>query len=261
MLSLGFSPCPNDTFIFEAIVNQRIDLEGLDFRFVIADVEELNRKALQAELDVSKISFGIYHELQKNYTLLNSGAALGENCGPLLVSKLNYCLDDLPSLKIAIPGIHTTANLLLKILFPKAVNKVEMIFSSIEEAVLEGKADVGLIIHESRFTYAQRGLRLLADLGKYWESRTGTPTPLGGIVARSSIVPETIQTIDRVIHRSLEFAFANPDAGWDFIKQHAQETDDEVIRRHIDLYVNHYSLDLGERGRAAVRCLLEKTVV
>jgi 1,4-dihydroxy-6-naphthoate synthase len=257
-LTLGFSPCPNDTFIFEAIVKKRIELEGLDFEFIIADVEELNRRGLHAGLDITKISFSAYLQIVTDYVLLNSGSALGENCGPLLVSKKDYCIDELDKLRIAIPGHHTTAYLLLRLLFPKAVNVEEMLFSDIEQALLEEKTDVGLVIHESRFTYSQKGLRLIADLGKFWENKTGTPLPLGGIIARRSLPVEVIAKVDRLIRRSVEFAFANPDVGWDFIKSHAQETDNEVIRKHIGLYVNQFTLDLGSKGKSAIETLFNK---
>jgi 1,4-dihydroxy-6-naphthoate synthase len=257
-LSLGFSSCPNDAFIFEAIVNRRIDLQGLEFEFRIADVEELNRAAFAGEPDITKVSFAAFLNLAKDYFLLDAGAALGERCGPLLVTKREYAPGDLPGLRIAIPGKNTTANLLLSLLFPAAVNKTEMIFSAIEDAVLEDRVDVGLIIHESRFTYAAKGLHKLADVGDLWESRTGTLVPLGGIIMKRSLPKEIQAKVNQILRASVEFAFANPRVGWEFIKTHAQSTADDVIQQHIDLYVNKHSVDLGQEGRKSVLRLMQE---
>ena len=255
---IGFSPCPNDTFIFDALVNRRINVNGFQFETYISDVEDLNRKAFITELDVSKLSFGTYLKLVKDYILLDSGSALGHNCGPLLIAKTEYSLDDLPNLRIAIPGIHTTANLLLGFASPLSKNITEMLFSDIEQAVLDDRVDVGLIIHESRFTYAQKGLKKLADLGEFWEGSTGFPIPLGGIFVKRSIGRERIRKINKLIRESIEFAYANPTEGWSYIKNWAQETADDVIRKHIDLYVNDYSISLGKEGRNAIEVLFAK---
>lgn len=257
-LSLGFSSCPNDAFIFDAIVNQRIDLQGLTFDFHITDVEALNRAAFAGELDITKISFAAFLGLAKTYVLLDAGAALGERCGPLLVSKRLFSLDKLKDCHIAIPGKNTTANLLLSLLFPEALDKEEMIFSAIEDSVLNEKTDVGLIIHESRFTYEAKGLMKLADIGDLWEAKTGTLVPLGGIIMKRSLPGDIQHKMNQILKDSVRYAFDHPDEGWDFIKNLAQSTSDEVIRQHIDLYVNSHSLDLGDDGRAAIlRLMLE----
>ena len=251
-LTLGYSPCPNDTFIFDAMVHGKIDGEGLEFEVVHADVEELNRRAFSAELDITKLSYHAFAHLTADYILLRSGSALGNNCGPLLVAARNIDKTEVENLSIAIPGKYTTANFLLSFAFPEAKNRLEMIFSDIEAAVLENKVDLGVIIHENRFTYFERGLHKVMDLGEHWEKTTGLPIPLGGIVARRGFDKELLQKINRVLRRSLEYAFANPDASRDYVCAHAQEMSYEVMQQHIQLYVNQYSLDLGEKGIAAV---------
>jgi 1,4-dihydroxy-6-naphthoate synthase len=255
-LSLGFSPCPNDCFIFDAMIHGRIDTEGLTFKVIMEDVETLNQKAFRAELDITKLSYHAYAYLTGPYQLLSSGSALGRSCGPLLIAKAPMTIES--STKVAIPGKYTTANFLFSIAFPEAKNKTEMLFSEIEEAVLSGKADAGLIIHENRFTYAEKGLVKLVDLGEYWEKETHAPIPLGGIVTRRSLPEELKKKIDRVIRRSVEYAFHHPDASRSFVKQHAQEMSEEVMMKHIQLYVNDFSIDLGTEGRRAVRLLFEK---
>jgi len=257
-LSLGFSPCPNDTFIFDALVHNKIDTEGLEFEYFMADVEELNQKALKSLADVSKVSFHAFLFLRKNYTLLNSGSALGENVGPLLISKKKYSLNEIDDLKIAIPGKLTTANLLLKIVAPNALNKTEMVFSEIENAVIENKFDAGLIIHENRFTYQKKGLNKIVDLGEYWEKLTNSPIPLGGIIAKKSLTENTIEKLNRIIKRSVLFAMKNPESSKDFVKQNAQEMADDVIEKHINLYVNNYTIELGDRGKKAINTLIQK---
>ena len=258
-ISLGFSSCPNDTFIFDAMIHGKIDTEGLSFDLIIEDVEELNRRAFNAELDITKISFNAYTHLLDNYILLDSGAALGENCGPLIISKSDISMDDLQDKVIAIPGKNTTANLLMSLAFPKHTNKREMLFSDIEKAIIDGDVDAGLIIHESRFTYQEKGLKKSLDIGEFWESTTGTPTPLGGIIARRDMGEELIQKVNRVLKRSVEFAFANPKSGFDFIRQHSQEMSEDVMYKHIGLYVNDYSLDLGEKGKMAIERLFDES--
>ncbi len=257
-ISLGFSSCPNDTYIFDAMIHGKIDTEGLEFELFIGDVEELNRKAFHNELAITKISYNAYTRLTNNYILLDSGSALGENCGPLIIANKQFDIKDLASKTIAIPGINTTANLLLSVAFPEAKNKVEMIFSDIEKSVINGSVDAGLIIHESRFTYEEKGLKKIIDLGTYWEDLTHTPTPLGGIIAQRNLGDALLQKINRVLKRSVQFAFDNPKSGLDFIRQHSQEMSEEVMYKHIGLYVNNYTLDLGEAGRKSVETLFNK---
>lgn len=256
-LTLGYSPCPNDTFIFDAMVHGKIDTESLEFEVQLADVEELNRKAFNAELDITKLSYHAYAHLTEKYILLRSGSALGNNCGPMLVASSEIQKEKVDALKIAIPGKYTTANFLLSYAFPKAQNKVEILFSEIEAAVLNRKVDLGVIIHENRFTYFERGLHKVMDLGEHWEKTTGLPIPLGGIVARRGFDKELLQKINRVLRRSLEYAFANPDASRDYVCAHAQEMSYKVMQQHIQLYVNQYSLDLGEKGIAAVENMFD----
>ncbi|MBN1251353.1 MAG: 1,4-dihydroxy-6-naphthoate synthase [Bacteroidales bacterium] len=254
-LKLGFSSCPNDTFIFDAMIHQRIDTEGLEFELFIADVEELNKSAFEHKIDITKISYHAYAYISDNYILLDSGSALGNNNGPLLISKHKIFPDEVNDLKIAIPGKYTTANLLLSIAYPKALNKNEYLFSEIEEAVLSNEVDAGLIIHENRFTYEQKGLKKIVDLGEYWETKTKMPIPLGGIVINRKLPVEIQQKVNRILRKSIEFAFENPNAGLKFIKQHAQEMDEDVMYKHIKLYVNEYSIDLGEKGKSAIKNL------
>jgi 1,4-dihydroxy-6-naphthoate synthase len=256
--TLGFSPCPNDCFIFDAMIHDRIDTEGLKFHAVMEDVESLNQKAFKGELAVTKLSYHAYACLTTSYQLLNAGSALGNNCGPLLIAKEEFQISD--STKIAIPGKYTTANFLLSLAFPGAKNKVEMVFSDIEDAVLKGEVDAGLIIHENRFTYEQKGLKKIIDLGEYWEKMAKAPIPLGGIVVKRDL-PEGLKLkIDRVLKRSVEYAFAHPDASKDFVKAHAQEMSEEVMYKHISLYVNRYSIDLGDEGKRAVKLLFDKAM-
>jgi 1,4-dihydroxy-6-naphthoate synthase len=251
-LSIGFSTCPNDTFIFDAMVNNRIDTEGLSFSVLMADVEELNQRAFKAELDITKMSFHAFAYASDKYILLNSGSALGKNNGPLLISKTRIHPDELKGARIAIPGKYTTANLLLRLAFPEVRNMKEYLFSEIEEAILSKEMDAGVIIHETRFTYHLKGLQKIVDLGELWEGRTGHPTPLGGIAIKRNIPADIALAVNRVLRRSIEFAFANPEEGWDFIKSFAVALDDDVIKKHIDLYVNPFSADLGKEGKAAI---------
>ncbi|MBF0275996.1 MAG: 1,4-dihydroxy-6-naphthoate synthase [Nitrospinae bacterium] len=252
-LSLGFSPCPNDTFMFDAMVNRRVLTRGLSFQNIIEDVEELNRRALGHELDVTKLSFFTYLNVLDTYVLLNSGSALGENCGPLLIGKNEMSLHDIKNVKIAIPGEHTTANFLLSIANPEAKNKTAVLFSEIEDKVLHGEFDAGLIIHENRFTYEAKGLKKIVDLGEFWQDLTGSPIPLGGIAVKRTLGKETAQKINMVLNESIQYAFQNPAESTDFIKKHAQEMNDEVIGKHIALYVNEFSKELGEKGKNAVQ--------
>lgn len=254
-LSLGFSPCPNDTFLFEAMLHGRVDTEGLSFEVTIADVEELNAKALRRELDVTKLSFHALAYVVEDYALLDSGSALGKNCGPLLVAREAYGLGQLPDLRIAIPGQYTTANFLLSLAAPQAMKKAEILFSEIEERVLSGEFDAGLLIHENRFTYEKKGLKKIMDLGEYWETRTGCPIPLGGIAVHRRVPLETARKINRILRRSVDFAQAHPGEGREFVKGHAQAMEEEVIRNHISLYVNEYTRELGRAGREAIETL------
>jgi 1,4-dihydroxy-6-naphthoate synthase len=259
-LSLGFSPCPNDCFMFDAIVHRRIDLEGLEFDVRMADVEALNKAAFAGAAAVTKLSFHAYAYCAGNYVLLDAGSALGRNCGPLLISKRTIPTNEVAAgrLRIAIPGKYTTANFLMGLAFPAAQDKTEMLFSAIEPAVASERYDAGLIIHENRFTYEQKGLRKIVDLGEFWEGETGAPIPLGGIVVRRSLPDDVKTTVNRLVRRSVEYALANPQASLPFVRQHAQEMSEEVMYRHIDLYVNEYSVDLGPEGRHAIQILFSR---
>lgn len=254
-LTLGFSPCPNDTFIFEAMVHGRIDTEGLEFDWFLADVEELNRKAIEGSVDITKMSFHAYARTAEKYLILDAGSALGRSNGPLVISKKKLLPRELDDALIAIPGRLTTANLLFSIFWPKATRKREYLFSDIPEALLSGEADAGLIIHETRFTYRAMGLSLVADTGAMWEEMTGLPVPLGCIVVNRHIDKATAAKVDRAIRRSIGYARMSPGESVEFIRKHARETDSEVTREHIKLYVNDFSLSHGEEGRRAIERL------
>ncbi|WP_316802279.1 1,4-dihydroxy-6-naphthoate synthase [Pedobacter nototheniae] len=256
-LTLGFSPCPNDTFIFDALIHHKIDTEGLEFEVSFDDVETLNQKALKGQLDITKLSFHAFAYVANQYALLDAGSALGFGVGPLLISKNKFSEEDLlnPDLKVGIPGKYTTANFLLGIAYPHLQNKQEMVFSDIEAALLEGKIDLGLIIHENRFTYQDKGLNKIVDLGDYWEKLTGCAIPLGGIVINRNLERDVQLKVNRLIRLSVEYAFAHPKSCIDFIKQHAQAMDEAVMYKHIELYVNKYSINLGDEGRKAVDTL------
>ena len=259
-LTLAFSPCPNDCFMFDALVHRRIDLEGLDFDVRLADVEALNKAAFAGAVDVTKLSYHAFAYCARDYVLLDAGSALGRNCGPLLISKRAISLEEVASgnLRIAIPGKYTTANFLLGLAFPAAQDKIELLFSDIEDAVLDGRVDAGLIIHENRFTYGVKGLKKVIDLGEFWEHETGAPIPLGGIVVRRSLPDLVKQTVNVLVRRSVEYAFAHRGASLPYVRQHAQAMREDVMYQHIDLYVNDYSVDLGSEGRRAVELLFEK---
>jgi 5,8-dihydroxy-2-naphthoate synthase len=261
-LSLGFSPCPNDCFMFDAIVHRRIDLEGLEFSTHLADVEALNRAAFAGEADVTKLSYHAYAYCADRYVLLDAGSALGRNCGPLLISKRAISREQVAAgnVSVAIPGKYTTANFLLGLAFPRARNTTELVFSEIESALLHDKYDAGLIIHENRFTYEAKGLKKIIDLGEFWESETGAPIPLGGIVIRRSLPAGVQQAVNRVVQRSVEHAFAHRTDSLPYVRAHAQEMSEDIMYKHIDLYVNDYSVDLGVEGRRAVRLLFEKAI-
>jgi 1,4-dihydroxy-6-naphthoate synthase len=256
-LSLGFSPCPNDTFIFDALVNRKIDTGDFEFDVVLEDVQTLNRWAMEKKLDISKVSYGVWPLLQKDYSLLDSGGALGKGVGPLLISKNNILLKDIDKLIVAIPGEQTTAHLLFSLAFPTARRKKFMVFNQIESAVLNGDVDCGVIIHENRFTYMQKGLVKQMDLGEFWEQKTQSPIPLGGIVMRKEFSTHDKNEVDRLIRDSVAFAEAYyPDLS-DYVVRHSQEMQESVMRQHIDLYVNQFSLSLGDEGRKAVGTLLK----
>ena len=303
-LSLGFSPCPNDTFIFDAMIHQKIDTEGLSFDVVFDDVETLNQKAFRAELDITKLSYHAYAYLTEQYVLLHAGSALGFGVGPLLIcnnedyisadlvadlkpptsdfqpptSDLRPLTSDLrpqtsdlrpptsdlrpltsflgpptSNLRIGIPGKYTTANFLLSLALPEAKNKIEMKFFEIESALLNHQIDLGVIIHENRFTYQEKGLKKIIDLGEFWENLTQGPIPLGGIMVKRELPEYIKQKVNRIIKRSVHYAFDHPESGMDFICSLSQEMSKEVINKHIELYVNKFSIDLGEVGRKAVQ--------
>ena len=251
-LTLGFSPCPNDTFIFDALVHHKIDTEGLDFEVYLGDVEDLNNKAFNSELDITKISYHAYGYLTNNYVLLDSGSALGKGCGPILVKRSNVETLNIKNATIAIPGKYTTANFLLSIAHPEANNKKEMLFSDIESAVINNDVDAGLIIHENRLTYKEKGLKKIIDLGEYWENTTGVLIPLGGIIIKRDIPKEIILKFNRLLKKSIEYAFDNPDSPLAYMKKHSQEMDKNVMMQHVELYVNKYSIDLGVDGKSAI---------
>jgi 1,4-dihydroxy-6-naphthoate synthase len=249
--------------MFDAIVSQRIDLEGLEFSVRLDDVETLNRAAFSQAIDVTKLSYHAYAYCAAEYVVLDAGSALGRNCGPLLISKRAISPDEVAAggLAIAIPGKYTTANFLLGLAFPDAQRKTEMVFSAIEPALLDEVVDAGVIIHENRFTYAAKGLKKILDLGEFWERTTSAPIPLGGIVVKRSLPPDVQRRVNRVMRRSVEYAFAHRDASLPFVREHAQEMSEEVMYKHIDLYVNEYSVDLGDEGRRAIELLFEEGAV
>lgn len=257
-LTLGFSPCPNDTFIFDALVNGHIDTGGLEFDVRLEDVQTLNRWAMEGKLDLSKISYGVLPLITKNYEVLQSGGALGKGVGPLLIAKkdIPHLQENIGDLTIAIPGENTTAHMLFSLAYPNARHKKFVLFSDIERMVLEGEVDLGVIIHENRFTYRQKGLFKLADLGEYWEKTTHNPIPLGGIVAKRTLDRNLIQRIDGLIQRAVDWSFSRYPELSAYIRSHAQEMDDSVMRQHIDLYVNDFSRKLGPHGELAVETLL-----
>jgi len=259
-LSLAYSPCPNDCFMFDAMVHGRIDTEGLTFDVRLLDIDALNAAALAGEFDATKLSFHAYPYCADNYVLLDAGSALGNGCGPLLISKREIPQSEVAAggVRIAIPGRLTTANFLCGLAFPQAQDKTPIVFSDIEPAVLDGRFDAGLIIHENRFTYAAKGLKKIIDLGEFWEGETGAPIPLGGIVVRRALSDGVQPAVNRVMRRSVEFAFAHPEASLPYVRAHAQEMSEEVMYKHIDLYVNQYSVNLGSEGRRAIELMFAR---
>ena len=255
-LTLGFSPCPNDTFIFDALVNKRINTEGLEFDASLEDVETLNEWAFKGKLDITKLSYPAFFQNLEKYVLLNSGAALGKGVGPILISRnAEPQTSNLEHQTIALPGENTTANLLFSFAYPTASNRVFMRFDKIEDAVLSGKTDLGVIIHENRFTYQQKGLHKVTDLGEYWEEKMNSSIPLGGIAIKRSIDKAISLQVDKLIRKSIEFAFTNYPLIGNYVKQHSQEMNEAVMRQHIELYVNDFSIDLGSKGKNAIETL------
>ncbi|MCU0347943.1 MAG: 1,4-dihydroxy-6-naphthoate synthase [Saprospiraceae bacterium] len=239
------------------MIHGKIDTEGLEFEVFMEDVETLNQRAMKGELDITKLSYHAYAYLLEKYVLLDAGSALGKNCGPLLIAKQPMTDEAVEKAVIAIPGKYTTANFLLSLAFPNAARKLETVFSDIENAVLDGRVGAGLIIHENRFTYEQKGLVKIIDLGEFWESSTGLPIPLGGIVVRRELPEEVKHKVNRVMERSVRFAFENPQSSKDFVREHAQEMDEAVMDSHIRLYVNDFTKNLGGAGRTAIGRLFD----
>lgn len=257
-ITLGFSSCPNDTYMFDALVHKKIDTEGFDFNYVISDVQELNRRAFVGDLQMTKLSYFAYSHVYQNYQILDSGSALGFANGPLFICKKGDEKKINASSRILIPGKETTANLLFSIAYPEFTNKTECLFSEIEPKIKSGEYDAGVIIHEDRFTYAERGFSLLCDLGTYWESQTKSPIPLGAIVVRRDVPDDVKKILSRLLKKSIEYANAHPMDSYAFIHEHAQAIEDDVLRKHIALFVNDFSLSLGEQGRKAVETLYRR---
>ncbi|HHZ65672.1 MAG TPA: 1,4-dihydroxy-6-naphthoate synthase [Flavobacteriales bacterium] len=257
-LTLGFSPCPNDTFIFDALVHGKVDTEGLTFDYQFHDVEVLNRMAFESELDFTKLSYHAFAHLTSSYILLDAGSALGRGCGPLFISREKELGSDLSYISVAIPGKLTTANFLFSLAFPNIDKKVEMLFSDIEDAILKGEVKAGVIIHENRFTYEKRGLHKILDLGQYWEGTTNLPIPLGGMVVKRGLPQDTMEKINRIMKRSVEYALNDPKSSLEFVRAHSQELDEQVLKSHIEMYVNDFTVDLGAEGRLAIKTLFEK---
>ncbi len=255
--TLGFSPCPNDTFIFDALVNKKIDTGNFHFKVRLEDVETLNNLAKREALDFTKISYGVLPLVITNYKVMNSGSALGKGVGPLLISKKPVDFNEVEKYIIAIPGENTTAHLLFSLAFPNAKNKIFKRYDEIESSVLESENVLGVIIHENRFTYMEKGLHKIVDLGSYWEEKTSLPIPLGGIVARRNIDETILMKVDALIKESMEYAFEHYPFITDYVKQHSQEMEPDVMKKHIDLYVNNYSINLGKEGRNAIQKFMD----
>jgi len=258
VIRVGYSPCPNDTFLFYALVHGRVDTGGIRFEPVLEDVETLNRWALEGRLPMTKVSYGAVGDLAERYWCLRSGGALGWGCGPLVVAREAVPLEDLLGGRIAVPGLHTTANRLLELRAGRPLRVVPMVFHEIMPAVARAEVDAGVIIHEGRFTYGAMGLVAVEDLGAWWERTTGLPIPLGGILLRRDLEGVDPLAVERALRRSVEYALGHPDEPMDYVRRHAQEMDEDVIRRHIGLYVNRFSVDLGRDGQRAVQTLLHR---
>jgi 1,4-dihydroxy-6-naphthoate synthase len=258
-IEIAFSPCPNDCFIFDALIHKRIDTHGYDFVPVLADVETLNLAAFEQRYDITKLSYHAFAYCIEHYQMLTSGSALGHNCGPLLISKREISQEDIAKggLTIAIPGKYTTANFLFGLAFPEAKKKLEMTFSMIEDAVLSGGVDAGVIIHENRFTYGQKGLKKVIDLGEWWEKRTARAIPLGGIAIKRTFSHIDRLMIDDLVRSSVQYAFEHPEASMPYVREHAQEMDEAVMKQHINLYVNEWSVNVGSKGKYAAEKMFE----
>jgi 1,4-dihydroxy-6-naphthoate synthase len=260
-LTIGFSPCPNDTFIFDALINQKPDSDGVIFDYVMEDVETLNEWALEGKLDITKLSLPAFFKSQNHYSLLNTGSALGKGVGPLLISNKQISLDQFKAANspIAIPGLNTTANLLFDFAFPDKKNKTFLKYHEIESYLLSNEQETkfGVIIHENRFTYQQKGLYKVMDLGDFWESAMKVPIPLGCIAIKKTFPIELVRKIETLIYESLQKSWKNYPVLSDFIKENAQEMEEEIMRKHINLYVNEFSLNLGEDGRNAIDVLFK----
>lgn len=257
-LNLAISTCPNDTFMFDALINNKIDTFGHNFNVVLKDIEQLNQMAYQGVNDITKISFNAFAHKTKQYQMLRSGVAIGFGNGPLVISKRKIYPDELSDAKIAIPGKTTTANLLLSILFPEVINKSEYLFSDIEEAILSNEVDAGVIIHETRFSYHKKGLLKIVDLGGMWEDKFNLPLPLGGIAIKRDLPIEIKRNIEELISNSVTFAFSNPDDSMKFVKSYARELDEDTIKKHIELYVNDYSVNCKNDGEKAISIIANK---
>ncbi len=254
-ISLGFSPCPNDTFIFYAMLHGKIDTEGLEFEAILADVSELNQLAMRSELQMTKLSYHAFAYCSNDYVLLDAGSALGNNCGPLLIAKQPLTTQELEQSTIAIPGKYTTANFLFSLAYPTVKQKEALLFSEIEGAILKNEVKAGVIIHENRFTYQHKGLIKLLDLGEFWETNYHMPIPLGGIAVKRNLPLAVQLKINRIMQKSVAYAFEHPDETMPYVSQYAQEMDRKVMQQHIDLYVNKWTLDLGREGRQAIQTL------
>lgn len=250
-LNINISPCPNDTFMFDAMLNGRIGTDGWEFDTAFADIEELNAMALGGDVDVCKVSYAVVPAIADRYRVLTSGSALGRGNGPLMVARGDVDTGD-SSLRIAVPGGHTTANLLVQRLFPALADRTPVLFSEIAERIAAGEFDVGVLIHEGRFTYAAKGLKMVADLGAEWERATGLPLPLGAIVVSRRLPERTQAELNHMLRRSIWHAFQYPEESYRFVQSHAQELSRRVLADHIALFVNDYSVDLGAEGRRAV---------
>ena len=254
--TLGFSPCPNDTFIFDALVNKKIDTGDINFEVILEDVQTLNKWAMIGKLDITKLSYGVLPLVLDEYAVLNSGSALGRGVGPLLITKNAITSTKVDDYTIAIPGEQTTAHLLFSVAYPTAKRKLFLRYDEIENFVAQGKG-LGVIIHENRFTYQDKGLKKIMDLGNFWEKATGSAIPLGGIVIKRKIATNIQKKIESLIKKSIEYAFINYPLLNDYIRNNAKEMSEAVMRKHIDLYVNKFSLDLGREGKTSIKRLLK----
>ncbi|MBC7848140.1 MAG: 1,4-dihydroxy-6-naphthoate synthase [Chitinophagaceae bacterium] len=255
-LSIGFSPCPNDTFIFDSLVNGKLKMDGLELDVFMEDVQTLNNWGIEGRLDVSKISYGVFPLVTEQYSVLPAGGAMGKGVGPLLITASQETIN-VDNSVVAIPGINTTAHLLFSLAYPNATNKKFLLFSEIEDAVLNDEVDLGVIIHENRFTYSEKGLKKVVDLGDYWEKETGLPIPLGCIAMKRSIPVNVHQKLNSLIKESINLSYQNYPRISNYVREHSQEMSEQVMLQHIDLYVNEFSLDPGDTGRKAVAKLME----